>query len=77
MREEQSIIHGLELQARALTAGTLGLHWGPIQGFPNLSRIKTFFAVTSDTETVSFLVGTQSLRHTNLLYKVRQSLDID
>ena len=39
--------------------------------------MKAFFAVTSDTETVSFLVGTQSLRHTNLLYKVRQSLGSD
>jgi len=46
MREENSIIHGLELQGRALTA------------------------VTADTDTVSFLVGTHSLRHTNMLYKV-------
>jgi hypothetical protein len=47
MREDQlSLIHGLELQGRALTA------------------------VAADTDTVSFLVGTQSLRHPNLLYKV-------
>lgn len=46
MREENSIIHGLELQGRALTS------------------------ITADSETISFLVGTQSLRHTNMLYKV-------
>jgi len=46
MREEQGIIHGLELQGRAL------------------------IPVAADTESISFLVGTQSLRHTNMLYKV-------
>jgi len=46
MREEHSLIHGLELQGRALTA------------------------VTGDSDNVAFLVGTQSLRHTNMLYKV-------
>lgn len=49
--EEQSLIHGLELQGRAL---------GPL---------------TADTENISFLVGTQSLRHENMLYKV--TLDED
>jgi len=46
MREEHSLIHGLELQGRALSA------------------------VTGDSENVAFLVGTQSLRHTNMLYRV-------
>ena len=46
MREENSLIHGLELQGRALTA------------------------VTGDADNVAFLVGTQSLRHTNMVYRV-------
>ena len=41
-----SLIHGLELQGRALAS------------------------VVSDTDTVSFLVGTQSLRHPNMVYKI-------
>ena len=46
MREEQGLIHGLELQGRALVP------------------------LVADTEAISFMVGTQSLRHTNMLYKV-------
>ena len=41
-----SLIHGLELQGRALAP------------------------VVNDTDTVSFLVGTQSLRHPNMVYKI-------
>ena len=51
MREEQSLIHGLELQGRALTA------------------------VSGDSDNITFLVGTQSLRHNNMLYKI--NLDED
>jgi len=41
-----SLIHGLELQGRALTS------------------------VLADTDNVTFLVGTQSLRHTNMIYRI-------
>ena len=41
-----SVIHGLELQGRALC---------PVVG---------------DTDNVTFLVGTQSLRHPNMIYRV-------
>jgi len=46
MREEHSLIHGLELQGRALSA------------------------VAGDPDNVAFLVGTQSLRHPNMVYKL-------
>jgi len=49
--DEGNLIHGLELQGRALAA---------VQG---------------DSDTISFLVGTQSLRHDNMLYKI--TLDED
>ena len=43
---QNSLIHGLELQGRALCS------------------------VVSDTDNVTFLVGTQSLRHPNIIYKI-------
>ena len=47
MKEEgTSVIHGLELQGRALCS------------------------VVADTDNVAFLVGTQSLRHPNMIYRV-------
>ena len=44
--EGTSVIHGLELQGRALCS------------------------VVGDTENVTFLVGTQSLRHPNMIYRI-------
>lgn len=49
--EEANLIHGLELQGRAVSP------------------------VTADTDNISFLVGTQSLRHDNLLYLVTMDED--
>ena len=44
--EATSVIHGLELQGRALCS------------------------VVGDTDNVTFLVGTQSLAHPNMIYRV-------
>ena len=44
--EATSVIHGLELQGRALCS------------------------VVGDTDNITFLVGTQSLHHPNMIYRV-------